>query len=98
MPDPKAVDPSSWSPTPTQEENDLAASGLHVDHKEDDGSPVDENIHPPGLEESKKKKQVQADQPTRGGYQTRQVRPEQPRTPATPSHPPPLSHPHSDDK
>jgi hypothetical protein len=28
-------------PTPTQKENDLAAVGAHVDHKEDDGSGPD---------------------------------------------------------
>jgi hypothetical protein len=35
-------------PTPTQEENDLAATGSHVLEKEPDGSPLDPGANPPG--------------------------------------------------
>jgi hypothetical protein len=105
----------SGKPTPTQEENDFAALGASVIQKEDDGSDVDKNIHPPevdapGMERKgpvddsrqikrKEQKESQAEQPTRGGYQTRQAVPERtraPAAPATPSHPPPLAHPHSE--
>jgi hypothetical protein len=51
-------------PTPTQEENDLAASGVHVMEKEDDGSGPD-----PNAPAATKDKQMAADKPA--GYQTR---------------------------
>ncbi|WP_338821679.1 hypothetical protein [Bradyrhizobium septentrionale] len=35
-------------PTPTQEENDLAAEGEHLDEHEPDGSPPDPNAPRPG--------------------------------------------------
>jgi hypothetical protein len=96
MPETKASDPSTWAPTPTQAENDLAALGQHVDDKEHDGSPITDYGGDPQTNESQHKtRQVHAEQPARGGYQTRQARPaQQPQ----PSHPPPLAHPHSDDK
>jgi hypothetical protein len=67
-------------PTPTQEENDLAATGQHVHTKESDGSPLDEAANPPqdadvaGTEQ--KKKQMEAKPaPAAAGYQTRQAQP-----------------------
>lgn len=36
-----------WKPTPTQEENDLAAMGINVMDKELDGSPEDQRNIPP---------------------------------------------------
>jgi hypothetical protein len=48
-------------PTPTQEENDLAASGVHVAEHEDDGSGPDPNT--PQAKQSEAK--------PAGGYQTR---------------------------
>jgi hypothetical protein len=50
-------------PTPTQEENDLAASGVYVAEHEDDGSGPDPNSL------QAKEKQIAADKPA--GYQTR---------------------------
>jgi sRNA-binding protein len=50
-------------PTPTQEENDLAASGVYIEEHEDDGSGPDPNAP------ATKDKQMAADKP--GGYQTR---------------------------
>jgi hypothetical protein len=49
-----------WKPTPTQEENDLAALGQMKMEKEPDGSPVQET------------KALEA-KPSGGGYQTRQA-------------------------
>jgi hypothetical protein len=51
-------------PTPTQEENDLAASGVYVGEKEDDGSGPDPNTP------QAKEKQMEAAKP-KAGYQTR---------------------------
>jgi sRNA-binding protein len=51
-------------PTPTQEENDLAASGVPVTEHEDDGSGPDPNVP------QTKDKQMAADKPA-GGYSTR---------------------------
>jgi hypothetical protein len=54
-------------PTPTQEENDLAASGVHVIEHEPDGSPPDPGIVPPaGTKQSEAKPAA-----SRGTYQTR---------------------------
>jgi Flp pilus assembly protein TadD len=52
-------------PTPTQEENDLAASGEHVIEHEHDGSPVEG--------EPQVKRQAEANKPAsgRGDYSTR---------------------------
>jgi hypothetical protein len=50
-------------PTPTQEENDLAASGVYLAEHEDDGSGPDPNAP------QTKDKQMAADKPA--GYQTR---------------------------
>jgi hypothetical protein len=54
-------------PTPTQLENDLAASGVHVSEHEPDGSPV-EGAPPAGA--TKETKPASGAQP-RGDYQTR---------------------------
>jgi hypothetical protein len=51
-------------PTPTQEENDLAALGAHFHEHEADGSDPDPNV-----------KVSEPTSPGRGGYQTRQARP-----------------------
>jgi len=56
---------SKGKPTPTQEENDLAALGAHVADKEDDGSGPDPHVT----------RQVEAKKPGGGGYQTRAARP-----------------------
>jgi hypothetical protein len=59
-------------PTPTQEENDLAASGEHVIEHEHDGSPVEGEPHV--------KRQAEANKPAagRGDYSTRAM--EQPKS------------------
>ena len=54
-------------PTPTQEENDLAASGVYVAEKEDDGSGPDPNS--PEAKEAKDK-HLEAAKP-KAGYSTR---------------------------
>jgi hypothetical protein len=53
-------------PTPTQEENDLAASGVPVTEHEDDGSGPD----PAGQAQDKDSKQAEANKP-KAGYSTR---------------------------
>jgi hypothetical protein len=66
-------------PTPTQEENDLAATGQHVMNKEDDGSGPD-----PGLSTADVTRHVEAAKPS-PGYQTRQATAAPPRAqPAKP--------------
>jgi len=64
-------------PTPTQEENDMAAVGAPVREKEDDGSGPDK-----AQEDMKKKyddlrasrRESQPERPATGGYATRQSR------------------------
>jgi hypothetical protein len=56
---------SETKPTPTQEENDLAASGVHVNEHEDDGSGPD-----PTVPQTKDSKQAEANKP-KAGYSTR---------------------------
>jgi hypothetical protein len=58
-------------PTPTQEENDLAALGAHLVEKEEDGSPPDPNV--------RQTKQSEPNKPVGGGYQTRSQQPAQPK-------------------
>lgn len=59
-------------PTPTQDENDLAASGEHVAEHEADGSPPD-----PGVASTEAaKKESQAAPSSRGGYATRAAAPQ----------------------
>ena len=60
-------DMSGAKPTPTQEENDLAAMGLHVGEHEDDGSGPDPN--------AAATKQSEAKPAAKGGYQTRTAAP-----------------------
>ena len=64
---------SAVKPTPTQAENDLAASGVHVVDHEPDGSPPD-----PGVAGTAHgARQVEAAKPTgRGNYPTRSVQPQ----------------------
>jgi hypothetical protein len=60
------VERTKGKPTPTQEENDLAAHGAHFHEHEHDGSDPDPNVT----------KQVEAKKPAAGaGYQTRQATP-----------------------
>jgi hypothetical protein len=59
-------------PTPTQEENDLAASGVHVIDKAPDGSLPDQGITPTAAGTTSSTRQVEAKKPAaRGDYQTR---------------------------
>ena len=55
-------------PTPTQEENDLAALGVSVDPHEDDGSGP-----PPEIKTTITRRQSEAKPSGGGGYQTRSV-------------------------
>ena len=59
---------SGVKPTPTQEENDLAALGVHIVDHEPDGSPVQD----PNLAQDKQHqtRHIEADK-TRGDYKTR---------------------------
>ena len=59
------------TPTPTQEENDLHASGVPVTEHEDDGSGPDPNVPGAQTKESEANKPPQQ----RGGYATRTVAP-----------------------
>jgi flagellar biosynthesis GTPase FlhF len=54
-------------PTPTQEENDLAASGVHVEEHEPDGSP-EEAVHAQTLKQSETSKHPI---PPKGSYPNR---------------------------
>jgi hypothetical protein len=60
--DERAAKAAATHPTPTQEENDLAALGVPVDEHADDGSGPDPN--------APQAKNVEAKKPG-GGYQTR---------------------------
>jgi hypothetical protein len=64
-------------PTPTQDENDLAASGVHIIEHEPDGSPPDPGITPLAPEGTTRTRQVEAKKPatTRSDYQTRAAAP-----------------------
>jgi hypothetical protein len=57
-------------PTPTQEENDLAALGAHFAEHEPDGSDPDPYNNP-----SQMTKVSEPTKPSGGGYQTRQSQP-----------------------
>jgi hypothetical protein len=65
------LDRAKGKPTPTQEENDLAALGAHLVEKEEDGSPPDPNV--------RQTKQSEPNKPAGGGYQTRAQQPAQPK-------------------
>jgi hypothetical protein len=54
------------TPTPTQEENDLAALGVTVTEHADDGSGPELKVN--------LTRQVEAEKPAGGGYQTRHTR------------------------
>jgi hypothetical protein len=58
-----------WMPTPTQEENDAAAMGMHPE-KKPDGSPVE---HSPEQQAAKKDetRHMEAKKPEGGSYSTR---------------------------
>lgn len=71
-------------PTPTQDENDMAAVGAHVHEKEDDGSGPDRVIEEnekrnkaarEAADKRRESRQSEADKPSGGGYQTRQATP-----------------------
>jgi hypothetical protein len=65
---------SGVKPTPTQEENDLAASGVHVAEKEPDGSAPDTGMLPPATtaaEREKRQSEASKTTPQRGSYPTR---------------------------
>jgi len=67
--------PEAPKPTPTQEENDLAALGVHVPEKEPDGSPLQDPFAQQ-LEKEKQSKQAEAKKPAPAAqYQTRASRP-----------------------
>jgi hypothetical protein len=71
-------------PTPSQEENDLAALGAHFTEHEPDGADPD-----PFLERTPVAKQIEPAKPAGGGYQTRQATPRPQQT--APEKPPPSS-------
>jgi hypothetical protein len=68
--------PEAGKPTPTQEENDQAAMGVHVLEKEPDGSPEQapfaETLHGGGKQHHDKQAAAKTPAPS---YQTRQSRP-----------------------
>jgi hypothetical protein len=59
-------------PTPTQQENDLAASGVHVTEHEPDGSPPDPGVATPAPTRQSEAKPAAAG---RGNYSTRSMQP-----------------------
>jgi hypothetical protein len=61
----RAKTTSEAKPTPTQEENDMAASGVYLAEHEDDGSGPD-----PNAPQTKDSKQAEANKP-KAGYSTR---------------------------
>jgi hypothetical protein len=73
-------------PTPTQEENDLAALGAHVMEKEPDGSAPDPNVHrePAPKEGEAHRRQIEAQKPG-SDYLTRQSRPARSAEPTRPA-------------
>ena len=66
---------SAVKPTPTQEENDLAASGVHVVEHEPDGSPPDPGVRPPRRHSTRQSRSGEANA-GRGNYPTRSVQPQ----------------------
>jgi sRNA-binding protein len=61
-------------PTPTQEENDLTALGVHLEEHEPDGSPPDLHVPPDVYGTLPQNKKLEADKPS-GGYTTRTAQP-----------------------
>jgi hypothetical protein len=72
-------------PTPTQEENDLAACGAHITEHEDDGSGPDPYSQTRFSERQKDKDMERKPQQQGGQYQTRQATPTQHTPSRTPS-------------
>jgi len=69
----EAEAPAQGKPTPTQEENDLAAMGVHVTEHEPDGSPEEA---PHTATQQPAAKHVEAKKPaTTSGYQTSSAAP-----------------------
>ena len=67
---------AGWKPTPTQEENDLAAVGEHVMEKEPDGSPLEQPPPEPPPEGGATKARETKPAPAAGGsYSTRTAAP-----------------------
>jgi hypothetical protein len=68
---------AGWKPTPTQDENDLTASGEHVTEHEPDGSPPDPNVPQPPPPEggATSAREAKPSQQQRGDYQTRAAAP-----------------------
>jgi hypothetical protein len=64
---------SDTKPTPTQLENDMAASGVYLAEHEADGSPPDAHV-PPDAYGTPQNKKLEADKSS-GGYQTRAATP-----------------------
>jgi hypothetical protein len=60
---------SGIKPTPTQEENDMAAMGVHITEHEPDGSTD------PNEAQNKQAEEKQAEAGRRGNYQTRNTTP-----------------------
>jgi len=75
-----AETPEAGKPTPTQEENDLAAMGVHLPEHEPDGSPEQDPNYLSQNPLDRQRKQSEAKRPATqpGGYQTRQSRPAEP--------------------
>jgi hypothetical protein len=67
------------TPTPTQEENDLAALGVHTDEHADDGSGPSPQFEL--VNTAHTKKQTEASKPAGGNYQTRAASPAPRETP-----------------
>jgi hypothetical protein len=63
---------SGVKPTPTQEENDLAALGVHLMEHEPDGSPEQNE---PQTKQAEETKHSEAAKRERGNYQTRNTTP-----------------------
>jgi hypothetical protein len=79
----QAAELEKSKPTPTQEENDLAALGVYVGEKEDDGSGPDPNVA--DVKHDTKTRQSEAHRPSGGGYQTRQTQPQPAHRPTQPT-------------
>jgi len=70
-----ADQPDAGKPTPTQEENDLAASGVHIPEHEPDGSPVQESNT---LQSNPLQQRQSRPAQQQGGYATRAATPKPP--------------------
>jgi hypothetical protein len=66
--------PGTVKPTPTQQENDLAASGVHVTEHEPDGSPPDPGVSTPAST-SMRQSEAKPAAASRGNYPTRTMQP-----------------------